>query len=72
MRHLGCLGCLSLGGLLTVLFPLILIGGLIYWLVSRRPAGVPPPPAAGQFCPQCGKPMGAAEKFCANCGNRVL
>jgi hypothetical protein len=83
-RGLGCLGCLPLGGLIVTLIPLILIGAVIYWLVSRQktsassntapfaatPPAAPPPPGApgGGFCSHCGKPMNPGEKFCANCG----
>ena len=83
-RGLGRLGCLPFGGLIVTLIPLILIGAVIYWLVSRQktsaspntappaatPPAAPPPPGApgGCFCFHCGKPMNPGEKFCANCG----
>ena len=76
-RGFGCLGCLPLGGLIVTLIPLILIGAVIYWLVSRQKTAAPPPaaplagPPGSYFCSRCGNPMNAGEKFCAGCGNRV-
>ena len=76
-RGLGCLGCLPLGGLIVTLIPLIAIGAVIYWLVSRQQAATPPPAApppgapGSYFCSHCGNPMNAGEKFCASCGNRA-
>jgi hypothetical protein len=72
--------------LIVTLIPLILIGAVIYWLVSRQktsapprtappaapPLAAPPPGAPGNYvCSHCGKPMNLGEKFCAGCGNRV-
>jgi hypothetical protein len=82
VRGLGCLGCLTTGGMLFFALPLLVIGFLVYLLVNRqRPTGGPPvytpttpyppqPPAptAGQFCSQCGKALEPGARFCAGCG----
>ena len=74
MRGLGCLGCLPVGGLITLLLPIILIGALIYYLVNRQktnpsPGPYTPPSPGGGFCSRCGKPVAAGTRFCANCGH---
>ena len=77
VRGLGCLGCLPLGGLFALLLPVIVIGLVIYWLVSRRQPGTrfpsqpAPPSSSGYFCSHCGKPVQAAEKFCPHCGSKA-
>ncbi len=68
----GCLGCLPFGGLLTGLFPLIAVGALIYWLVTRRRTTADsgaPQRAATFFCSHCGKPISPGDKFCPACGH---
>lgn len=85
MRGLGCLGCLPFGGLLIGLLPLIVIGGIIYFIVNRPKTGPQPPPpytpppahppatptAGGGFCSQCGAATSPGTRFCPGCGTTL-
>jgi hypothetical protein len=69
-----------MGGLVFFSLPVLLIGALIYWLVSRsKPGGVPapyqppasPPTAATPFCPHCGRAIDPDARFCVGCGGQI-
>ena len=62
---------MGFGMLFAWLFPLALLGALVYGAYRLGRGRQPSAPAPLQACPKCGQPVQPGWKHCADCGRKL-